>query len=380
MPTLIHTADIHLGAPLGWLGEKASEQREQLRRTLGAIVDLTLSERADCLIVAGDLFDSQSPPASDVRLAFQEFERLAAGAGTPVVILPGSHDFLDPASVYSSYRKEFDRTGEMTVLGLDGRQSVELERVGISIRGVPLRSNRSSSHQFAELVPDPRYPINIAVAHGSVNVVPIAADDHPIDTLELSAAGWSYIALGHWHSWRDVSQGPTPAIYPGAPEVIAVDQVGSGHVARVEIGSEGTRVEKTRVGERLVAEVEVDLTGATGVPDVAERVRSRLPEDRSAIVRLALSGLVSIDAGFDQEELFEELADDYFFVAPGARSYHLRLEDSELEALPERLVIGRFARLMRERYAEAATDDEREQIEDALQLGVALLQGKAVFG
>jgi exonuclease SbcD len=380
MAILIHTADIHLGAPLGWLGDKASEQREQLRRTLGSIVDLTLSERADCLIIAGDLFDSQSPPASDVRLAFQEFERLAAGSGASVIILPGSHDFLDPASVYSSYQKEFGRTGQIVVLGLDGRQSVELERVGISIRGTPLRSNRSSTHPLAGLTPDPGYPINIAVAHGSVNLAPIADDDHPIDTLELSSAAWSYIALGHWHSWRDVSQGPTPAIYPGAPEIIAVDQAGSGHVARVEIGPEGTQIEKTRVGERLVAEVEVDLTGAMGVTDVAERVRSRLPEDGRTIVRLALTGLVSVDAGFNQEALFEELAGDYFFVTPGARSYHLRMEDSELEALPERLVIGRFARLMRERYEEAATDDERQQIEDALQLGVALLQGKAVFG
>lgn len=380
MPTIIHTADLHLGAPLGWLGDKASEQREQLRRTLAAIVDLTLSERADCLIIAGDLFDSQSPPASDVRFAFQEFERLAAGGGTPVVILPGSHDFLDPASVYSSYRKEFGRTGNTTVLGLDGRLSVELEPIGISIRGNPLRSNRSATHQLAGLAPDPRYPVNIAVAHGSVNVAPIADDDHPIDTTELAVGGWSYFALGHWHSWREVSQGATPAVYPGAPEVIAIDQMGSGYVARVEVGPDGARVDKTRVGERMLAEVEVDVTGAMSAAEVAERVRSRLPEDRAAIVRLALTGLVSVDAGFDHEALLDELSEDYFFIAPGPRSYHLRLEDSELETLPERLVIGRFARLMREQYAVAATDEERQQIEDALQLGVALLQGKAVFG
>lgn len=380
MPILVHTADVHLGAPLGWLGEKASEQRDQLKRTLAAIVDLTLSKRADCLIIAGDLFDSQSPPASDVRLAFQEFERLAAGSGTPVVILPGSHDFLDPASVYSSYSKEFARAGDMTVLGLDGRQSVELERVGMSVRGVPLRSNRSSSHQLASLTPDPRYAINIAVAHGSVNVVPVADDDHPIDTRELSGGTWSYFALGHWHSWRDVSQGPAPAIYPGAPEIIAVDQVGSGHVAVVEIGPDGTRVDKTRVGTRFVAEANVDLTGALGLTDVTARVRAKVSEDGNAIVRLALMGLLSVDAGFDQGALFEELTKDYFFVTPGERNYQLRLEDSELEALPERLVIGRFARSMRERYEAAASAEEKQRIEDALQLGVALLQGKAVLG
>jgi hypothetical protein len=56
------------------------------------------------------------------------------------------------------------------------------------------------------------------------------------------------------------------------------------------------------------------------------------------------------------------------------------VSDQDLVQLPERLVVGRFARHMRSRLEEAGSEGERQEIEDALQLGVALLQGKDVIG
>jgi DNA repair exonuclease SbcCD nuclease subunit len=379
MPVLIHTADVHLGAPLGWLGPRATEQRQHLRRALSAVVDLALSERADCLLITGDLFDSNSPPTSDVRFALQEFGRLTAAGNAAVVVLPGSHDFLGQASVYASYRRDFQQVRGLTVLGLDGLASADVEQVGLSIRGNPPRSSRSSGHQMTGLAPDSRFAYNVAALHGSVDVVPIAVDDHPIEHGELTAPGWSYFALGHWHSWREIEGASVPAVYPGAPEVIAVDQVGSGHVARVELSPSGTRVEQIRVGSRSIVEVRMDVTDAPDADVVAEQIRAHSPPDRDAILRLTLSGLLAVDSAFDADALLEALAPDYFHVAIAERAYHIRLEDHELEDLPERLVIGRFARLMRARMVDAATDTERGEIEDALQLGAALLQGKDVL-
>jgi exonuclease SbcD len=379
MPVLIHTADVHLGAPLGWLGPRATEQRMHLKRALSAVVDLALSERADCLLIAGDLFDSNSPPTSEVRFALSEFKRLTAACDADVVVLPGSHDFLGPSSVYASYRRDFEQVRGVSVLGLDGLGSVEIERLGLSVRGNPPRSNRSSGHQMASLSPDPRFAYNVAALHGSVDILPIAVDDHPIDQGELAAPGWSYFALGHWHSWREIDGASAPAIYPGAPEVIAVDQAGAGHVARVELGPSGTQVERVRVGTRSIVAVRIDVTDAPDADVVAEQIRTKEPPDRDVILRLSLTGLLEVDSAFDAESVVEALAPDYFHVAIGERAYHIRLEDDELADLPERLVIGRFARLMRGKMVDAGTDAERGEIEDALQLGAALLQGKDVL-
>ncbi|HYW68809.1 MAG TPA: hypothetical protein VE960_04330, partial [bacterium] len=84
-------------------------------------------------------------------------------------------------------------------------------------------------------------------------------------------------------------------------------------------------------------------------------------------------------SGIDDDDLIEELANDYFFVCPPVRDYHVDVSDNDLAQLPERLVVGRFARHMRSRLEEAQSEEERQEIEDALQLGVALLQGKDVI-
>ncbi|MFH1865988.1 MAG: hypothetical protein ABIK85_08910, partial [Candidatus Eisenbacteria bacterium] len=82
----------------------------------------------------------------------------------------------------------------------------------------------------------------------------------------------------------------------------------------------------------------------------------------------------------DDGDLIEELSSDYFFVCPPVRDYHVKVSDQDLAQLPERLVVGRFARHMKSRLEEAQSEEERQEIEDALQLGVALLQGKDVIG
>ena len=379
MPLLIHTSDVHLGAPLGWLGDKASEQREQLKRTLAAIVDLTISERADCLLVAGDLFDSVSPPSSAVRFALKEFGRLAAAGNAEVVVLPGSHDFLDPSSVYSCYRTEFEGVGNVSILGLDGRATVDLARIGVSVRGAFGARAGASGVGRSVLSPHPELPYSIATMHGSVDIVPVAPGDRPIERSALDAPGWSYFALGHWHSWREITGTSAPAVYPGAPEVIAMDQTGCGYVARVELGSGGVSVDRVRIGTRTLAEAVIDVTGVSDTVQAAARIRRAVPPAPDAILSLVLEGILAVDSGLDPDELTEALKPDYFFVALVARHYRVELADRELDGLPERLVVGRFARLMREKAGQAASEEERREIEDALQIGVALLQGKDVL-
>lgn len=380
MPTIIHTADVHLGAPLGWLGAKAAEQRGELGRALTRVVDKALGERVGCLIVAGDLFDSNSPPASAVRHALAEFRRLAEMSDASIVILPGSHDHLGRGSVYHSYREEFEGIDGLSVLGLDDRRVVEIRHLGLAVHGNAPRWNRSTDHQLAGLEPSPEFPFNVVVAHGSLDTAPRSDDDLPINLDELTSKGWSYAALGHWHSWREEDASGVPAVYPGAPEIMASDQVGAGFAARVELATQGAAVSQIRVGSRRVVNVRVDVTGSRDTAQVADRVRYEAPPERDTILKLSVTGLLEVDADFDDRALAEMLENDYFHICPPERSYRVRLAPEDLERLPEQLVIGRFVRLMRAKLDSATGAEERQRIESALQLGVALLLGKDVLG
>ncbi|MCD4690907.1 metallophosphoesterase [bacterium] len=135
MPTIIHTADVHLGAPLGWLGGRAAEQREQLRKTFAGIVDLVIGENADCLLVAGDLFDSNRPPASAVRFVLRELARLTESCDAHAVLLPGSHDHAGEGSVYDCYASEFEEIDRVSIIGGSKGGIVRVPRARLRFMG-----------------------------------------------------------------------------------------------------------------------------------------------------------------------------------------------------------------------------------------------------
>jgi DNA repair exonuclease SbcCD nuclease subunit len=378
VPIIIHTSDVHLGAPLGWLGPRASEQREELRRTFSKIVDLVIDQHADALVVAGDLFHSNNPSAATVRFVLRELSRLTSESKASVVLLPGSHDSLDLESVYTSYRAEFGKLERVSVLGLDGVNSVAVEDAGLKIHGNPSRSSRIDGGATA-LEPDPGFTFNVAALHRAGGGDE-EGQGQPLAAADLPAGDWSYYALGHLRSWQEVEGAPCPALYPGSPELVAVEGSGQGHVARVELRASGAIVTKVKVGARSVIEARVEVTGASDSFSVAQRVRQQARSDPNAVLCLALTGLTSAESGIDDTDLVEELAMDYFFVCPPVRDYHVDVSEQDLAQLPERLVVGRFARHMKSRLEEAQSDEERQEIEDALQLGIALLQGKDVIG
>ncbi|GIW19773.1 MAG: hypothetical protein KatS3mg065_0069 [Chloroflexota bacterium] len=98
----LHTADVHLGARHADLGPQASAQRERQFAAFRAAIDLAIAERVDLVLIAGDLFDSNTQPRRSVERVAAELARLAA-AKIRTVIVPGTHDVYDRASIYRAY-------------------------------------------------------------------------------------------------------------------------------------------------------------------------------------------------------------------------------------------------------------------------------------
>src|SRR3954465_11723622 len=98
MLKLLHTADVHLGARHADLGEQAAAQRERQFAAFQATIELALTEKVDLVLICGDLFDSNTQPRRSVERVAAELKRLAL-ASIRSVILPGTHDVYDRASI-----------------------------------------------------------------------------------------------------------------------------------------------------------------------------------------------------------------------------------------------------------------------------------------
>ncbi|MDR7426829.1 MAG: DNA repair exonuclease [Armatimonadota bacterium] len=364
MISLLHTADVHLGMGFPGLGAHGREHREQLRRTFARIVDLALQQRVDLLLVAGDLFDSQRQSEATLAFVREQFLRLRDG-GIRVVLLAGNHDPLGEESVWS--RARFEATCDNVTLFGAQPQTLILPDLDLTVIGQsvgpdgpqPLRGwPQERTTQFA-----------VGLAHGSAyrEGVVEAGTIHPADVRRL---GLDYLALGDWHSTQAVTGPPTPAWYAGAPEFLAMDQE-AGQVLLVTIPQPGqAQVRPVRVGRRSYRRVEVDITGLD--PD---RVRAAAmgAAGPDVVLDVVLTGMAPPHR-LPQVRDLEEALQEACFRARVRNQVTVWLEEEALEAFPERTLVGRYIRLMRERAA-TAPPQERPILEEALQVGVAMLLG-----
>jgi len=82
----LHTSDWHIGKPL-----RNHRRDEEYAAALAEVLDIAKREQVDCLLVAGDIFDSVAPPPEAERIVFDFFRELI-GARIPAVVIAGNHD------------------------------------------------------------------------------------------------------------------------------------------------------------------------------------------------------------------------------------------------------------------------------------------------
>lgn len=363
---VLHTADIHLDAPFRFLGERGREQREQVARTFEKLCDL--ASQHDLMLIAGDLFDSNDVSQKTLEWAIG----LLSDVGIPVCILPGTHDSMGPDCVY--FRPEWERAANVRVSTERGEaRFFDYPELNLRVHVRPVAKDDTASPLAGIAKGDSRW--NIAMAHGSVLIPGKSAEDTacPIKTAEIDHSGMDYVALGHWHSWFDPGC-KVRAVYPGAPEIIRSDQK-SAAVASVKLSEDSAQVERLDVGVRKCDEQIVHVDGMDSADAVRQAVAALA--DPNLILRVTLSGLAHAGLVLDEDELRTTLADCFFHLEL-RNDTHVKLDSESLD-FDEKTVLGRFVRSLRDIIEKTHDENVRRTAEDALQLGVALLQGKNVL-
>jgi DNA repair protein SbcD/Mre11 len=363
---ILHTADIHLDAPYRFLGEKGEAQRIQVRKTFESICRLASSEY-QLLLISGDLFDCNSvSDASAARVA-----SLFSEMSLPICICPGTHDCMDDRSVYG--RSGVNWPANVRVFQRD-ETSIVFPELDLTIHARANTSNRSSESPLREVSRGGETRWEVGMAHGSI-VIPgkVESADFPIRREEIEETGLDYVALGHWHSWGDYTTGAVKAFYSGSPERLAFGG-GRGQYASVELKDGVAAVEAREIGRRRMEEVELQITGVQDSEEIKRHIATLA--DPELALRCALNGVTDLNFKPDVDAIVSEI---------GAEFFHLQLEDQSHPSsakigqndFPEQLVIGKYVRLMSERIQQAQGDPETVgTLEDALRLGVALLQGR----
>jgi len=366
MLKILHTSDVQLDAPFHFLGVKGRRHRQQLRETFRRIVDMVAEAEFDLLLISGDLFNDNRPHQGTIDFAASQLSRL----DIPVCILPGNHDCYDDTSVY---RKA--RFPDNVVVFTEQPTIREFPELNVAVYGNAILSGQSRLSPLRGLSRRGTMRWHVAMAHGNLVRPDIGEPSRPIRSEEISASGMDYVAMGDWHSFKDYSQGGVKAFYSGAPEPTALGQKGAGSVACVEMDENGVRVRPEPVGMISTDEVTVSVSGKS-VSQIEQEIRSRT--NPNLMLKVTLCGLTDLGTVLDTETLERDLAADFYLIECSDKSTP-QLSAISSDQFPEELVVGKFVRLMQARIENADDDTERRQAEQALQVGVALLQGRRVW-
>ena len=371
MLKILHTADIHLGAKFPGLGNKGDSQREQLRTTFKNIIATAIDERVNIILIAGDLFNANQQPQKNIDLVIEQFNLLGSN-NIPVCLIPGTHDSLDPSSIYRKVDFE-GKCSNLKVFADENISSKEYPGLDLTVYGKPNLSNRSYISPLKGLKRSTSSKFHIAMAHGSFYIPEkIAEDDHIFRLEEVKASGMDYLALGHWHRVYSCSEKP-PAWYSGPPEWIP-DQRERGAVLLVSLLDSGeVKVEPKKLGLRDYDEVEIDMSEIQELATLKARISDGA--NQNLIRRVTLKGLRDAELIANPEELETELGEKFFHLGVMDKSHPQSGEITEDE---ERLIRNRFIKLMKGQI-ESSEEEEKDIAESALQYGIALLDGKEVL-
>ena len=193
--TFIHSSDLQLGMTRWFLEGEAQARFDDARLdSLRRLGDLATREGAAFIVIAGDVFDSNSLSPQTTGRALEALR----GLPVPVYLLPGNHDPLVADSVF----KLIDVAG----VHLLSDTSVVQVADGVELVGAPLRARTAASDLVRDALQElePTDAVRIMVGHGQAEA---RSNDLRPDLIDLGyvesrlADGTiDYLALGDTHS------------------------------------------------------------------------------------------------------------------------------------------------------------------------------------
>ncbi len=240
---VLHTADFHAGKTL-----RGYDRTPEIREALQEIAGLARTEKADAVLVAGDLFDGVNPSAEAEAAVFEFFLRLKE-QGIPSVVIAGNHDsasrlhsisglltwvgagvVAQPSSDPGQMMRHVDTANGRLVVGalpyLSERRLIKAAELQHMDVGAWRQKYREGMEQFLRVLGSQfeAGAVNMLMLHATFDGAVVSGSErdvrfdlehhYTLNTQQLSP-GAQYVALGHIHKPQQLSSAPLTA-YSGS--------------------------------------------------------------------------------------------------------------------------------------------------------------------
>lgn len=306
---IVHTSDWQIGKTFSFVDDDAlgALQAERLN-VIGRIGALARQEGAAHVLVAGDVYEYETPSERTLR---QPMERMRQFADITWHLVPGNHDAHTPQGVWNRLLRDNAVPGNVVLHLEPGPVQLAGADHAWLLPAVLLRRHTLSDlTAYMDDAPTPPGALRIGVAHGSVVGFGHAdeAQNNPIAIDRAARAGLAYLALGDWHGFHQIND---RTVYSGTPEVDRFGTGGAGGGECVVVTLDGPtappRLSRHKTGRFAWRKFDnVVLGSGADIEALESRVRAIAPEQPDTILAwLEVSGLLGVEELALYESLIE---------------------------------------------------------------------------
>ena len=314
MVKFAHLADCHLG---GWRQEELQELNlNSFRRA----IDISIQEKVDFVLVAGDLFDSAYPPIEILKETFGEFRKLK-DAGIKTYIIAGSHDFSASGKTFLDVLEKAGFCENVHKMEIDGEGKFKLKPTffnEIAIFGYSGKKSGMEIEDLRKVYFDSVYPFTIFMIHTTIKDIVGTIPIDSIEKLDLPVA--DYYAMGHIHQIFKKEERKSTFVYPGPVfpnnfQELANLGCGSFEIVELDRGILKSRNIKLELVEKAYLEVNLE-DGHTATEKIIQEIDKL--NLRNKIFLLKLKGTLikgkSGDIRFNEIEEFVKKKEAHSFL------------------------------------------------------------------
>jgi hypothetical protein len=280
MVKFTHLADVHLG---GW---RQGPMQELNFKSFQKAIEISIENKVEFMLIAGDLFDSAYPPIEILKETFAEFRKLKE-AKIPVFIIAGSHDysvsgksFLDVLEKAGFCKNVYDaEINDDTIL----LNPTTYE--GIAIYGYPGKKSGLEVKDIKKLkLNEAPGMFKILMLHTTLDKVRGVLPIDYANSDELPEA--NYYALGHIHvdfRYKNlVYPGP---VFPNNFSELESLENGSFYIIDTELGNPFEKIE-LKLKEIESLDIIVKNT-QTATDEIIQELKKRNLKDKIILLRLS---------------------------------------------------------------------------------------------
>jgi DNA repair exonuclease SbcCD nuclease subunit len=203
---ILHTGDVHLGfSAYGSVDDDGINRRQaDIFGSFGSLVDRAISERVDCVLICGDLFNNLKNSNLTIGFCMDRLSRLNRN-GIATCIISGNHD--TPKTSGAASPLVIPEFMDNIICAYDDYRYHNVGELGIHM--IPYTADRE---RFEEMTETARFNtrsdrFDILMLHAAVDTFRMLQYDEIVLTKTEIAdlkRSFDYVALGHYHGkWID---------------------------------------------------------------------------------------------------------------------------------------------------------------------------------